>query len=241
VTAAWYLPVIAFVLLAAVERTTTSPRAGSARADHVLNLAGLAIQGAAIPVAGYLIATHVLAPAWPGAAGRLAIGWWGAFALNVVVVDFLYYVEHRLFHRLRVLWPLHRCHHASTALTVWATSRNALLVNVLFVYFLVNPVLGFICDQPEGFFFGAALTASLDLWRHARLPAACTPRWLGYLLVTPLHHHLHHSPDGQRVNFGANWIVWDRLFGTAQAPDGYPARYGTPDAPGPWRQFLLPW
>jgi sterol desaturase/sphingolipid hydroxylase (fatty acid hydroxylase superfamily) len=102
-------------------------------------------------------------------------------------------------------------------------------------------VLGFLCDSPEGFFFGAALTASLDLWRHSRLPARFAPGRLGSVLVTPLHHHLHHSPEGQRANFGANLMLWDRLFGTAREPLAYPARYGVPDAPGPWRQFLFPW
>ncbi len=36
-------------------------------------------------------------------------------------------------------------------------------------------------------------------------------------------------------------MLWDRLFGTAREPRGYPRRYGTPDAPGPWRQLLFPW
>jgi len=42
--------------------------------------------------------------------------------------------------------------------------------------------------------------------------------------------------DGQRVNFGANLIVWNRLFGSASEPNAYPIRYGTPNAPKPWRQ-----
>jgi sterol desaturase/sphingolipid hydroxylase (fatty acid hydroxylase superfamily) len=239
--AGWYLPLVAFVTLAALERTAPRAAVGSSRADHALNLAGLAIQGVAIPAAGYYIATRGLAVHFPQFAGRLEIGWWGAFLLNFVVVDLLYYAQHRLFHRDGVLWALHRCHHAAPAVSVWVTSRNSLLINVLFVYLLVNPVLGFLCDRPEAFFFGAALTAALDLWRHSRLPDRYAPAWLGRVLVTPAHHHLHHSPDGQRCNYGANLIVWDRLFGTAREPRGYPPRYGTPDAPGPWRQFLFPW
>ncbi len=242
VAAWWYLPLAAFAVLVMFERASSRrPAAAASRADHALNLAGLAIQGVVIPGAGYLIATRVLAPTWPHLAGSLEIGWWGAFALNFVFVDLLYYAQHRLFHRFRVLWALHECHHASRAMSVWATSRNSLLINFLFVYMLVNPLLGFLCDRPEGFFAGAVLTASLDLWRHARLPSFLAPPWLGRVLVTPAHHHLHHDPDGQRVNFGANLMLWDRLFGTAQEPQGYPARYGTPNPPGPWRQFLFPW
>jgi sterol desaturase/sphingolipid hydroxylase (fatty acid hydroxylase superfamily) len=36
-------------------------------------------------------------------------------------------------------------------------------------------------------------------------------------------------------------MLWDRLFGTAAEPSGLPTRYGTANAPGPWRQFLFPW
>jgi sterol desaturase/sphingolipid hydroxylase (fatty acid hydroxylase superfamily) len=241
VTASWLLPLITFALLATLERTAPRAAARYAAADHALNLAGLAVQGALVPLAGFWIATEVLAAHWPAAAGTLRLGWLGAFLLNFVVVDFLYYWQHRLFHRLRWLWALHQCHHATPALDVWASSRNSLAVNFLFVYMLVNPVLGFLCDRPDAFFAGAALTASLDLWRHSRLPAIPAPRFLAGVLVTPELHHSHHSPRGEAANFGANLIIWDRLFGTARPARGFPARYGTAGAPGPWRQFLFPW
>lgn len=235
----WMLPLLVFVALVALERgwTPRAARRAYAREDALLNLAGLAVQGALIPLAGYWIAMHVLAARWPAAAGTLQIGWVGAFLLNFVFVDFLYYWQHRLFHRAPLLWALHLCHHASPAVSVWATSRNSLVINFLFVYMLVNPVLGFLCDRPEGFFAAAALTASLDLWRHSRLPTAFRLPFL----VSPAQHHAHHSPDGQGVNFGANLILWDRWFGTERRADDYPRRYGTARAPGPWRQFLFPW
>jgi len=213
-----------------------------ARPDHALNLAGLAVQGAGVPLLGYWVATEILAVHWPHAAGSLPLGWLGAFLLNFVFVDFLYYWQHRLFHRVPQLWALHQCHHASPTLDVWAASRNSLAVNFLFVYLLVNPVLGFLCDRPEGFFAAVAVTASLDLWRHSRLPAAFAPRVLDrLLLVTPAWHHAHHSPQGEGSNFGANLALWDRLFGTARPVRTFPSEYGTRDAPAPWRQFLFPW
>lgn len=236
----WYLPLVVFALLVVLERTSAARAATIpyARDDHALNLAGLAIQGAGVPLAGYWIATEVLAAHWPQAQGTLALGWLGAFSLNFVIVDFLYYWQHRLFHGVPALWALHQCHHASPTVNVWATSRNSLAVNFLFVYMLVNPVLGFLCDSPEGFFAAAAVTASLDLWRHSRLPA---PAFLERLLVTPARHHAHHALDGEGANFGANLIVWDWLFGTARPAREFPARYGTRGAPGPWRQFFFPW
>lgn len=243
-TMGWFLlPLVTFAALVALERALHPATAAEqySAADHVLNLAGLGIQGVLVPLAGFLIATQWLAPSWPHAAGSLRIGWLGAFLLNFVAVDFLYYLQHRLFHRVSVLWALHQCHHASPTLDVWATARNSFAINFLFVYMLLNPLLGFLCDRPDGFFAAAALTASLDLWRHSRLPDGRVPRWIGRVLVTPSHHHLHHSPDGQPVNFGANLILWDRLFGTARDARGYPPAYGSPGTPGAWRQFFFPW
>jgi sterol desaturase/sphingolipid hydroxylase (fatty acid hydroxylase superfamily) len=238
----WLMPCIVFIALVAIEHATRPPHgpAASARADHALNLAGLAIQGAVVPLAGYWIAQG-LAALWPGAAGGLHLGAIGAFLLNFVAVDFLYYWQHRLFHRVPALWALHRCHHASTALCVWATSRNSLAINFLFVYMLVNPVLGFLCDRPDAFFLGATVTACLDLWRHSRLPLNPVDGLLGFVLVMPRHHHAHHGIDSPLVNFGANLMVWDRLFGTAYDAHAYPEAYGAKGAPDRWRQFIHPW
>jgi sterol desaturase/sphingolipid hydroxylase (fatty acid hydroxylase superfamily) len=237
-SAVWLLPMIAFGVLALIEQRLERARSSATRADHLLNVAGLIIQGSAVPAAGYLLATQVLAVYFPQWAGSLALGWWGAFALNFVFVDFLYYWQHRLFHHVPWLWALHRCHHAATDVNVWTTSRNSLAINILFVYLPVNALLGFLCDVPQGFFAGAAVTACLDLWRHSRVPS---PQTLTSILVTPLQHHAHHGAHGMGVNYGANLIVWDRLFGTERKAEDYPARYGVSDAPGPWRQFLFPW
>ncbi len=242
-TIVWLLPLVTFAALAVLERRLPSAHATSpsARADYLLNLAGLTVQGIGVPLAGYFIATGLLAVYWPNAAGVLHIGWLGAFALNFIMIDFLYYWQHRLFHRLPALWALHECHHASPFVNVWATSRNSLAVNFIFVYMLFNPLFGFLCDRPDGFFAAAALTASLDIWRHSRLPEQWTSNWLTRILVTPARHHDHHSPDGQATNFGANFILWDKLFGTARECSGYPKAYGAGTARSPWRQFLFPW
>ncbi len=168
----------------------------------------------------------------------MRFGWFGAFVLNFVFVDFLYYWQHRLFHRVPLLWALHQCHHASPTLSVWATSRNTFAVNFLFVYLLVNPLLGFLCDSPDGFFAAAGLTAALDLWRHSRVGAL---PGLSRVLITPWQHHWHHSEDGQRTNYGANLMLWDRCFGTLRDAHTFPTRYGTAGAPSAWRQFLFPW
>ncbi len=241
------IPAVAFVLLVLGEwLLPTVPRTRRYGAgDWMLNLVGFAFQGWAIPIGGYVIAVHVMGRLWPDGQGVLAVGFWGAFALNLVLVDLLYYWQHRAFHSVGWLWALHKSHHASPTLDVWASARNTLWINLLFVYMLVNPVLGFWVDSPQGFFIGASVTASLDLLRHSRveLERIVPPpvlRALAAVFVVPRAHHQHHDAEQVDVNFGANFIVWDRLFGTAAVNADYPSEYGVPDERSALSQLVYP-
>jgi sterol desaturase/sphingolipid hydroxylase (fatty acid hydroxylase superfamily) len=218
--------------------------------DWIIHLCGFLCQGAIIPWLGYLVATQVL-PMWlPGGAGILPIGWWGAFLLNFVVIDFLYYWQHRWFHRIKPLWQLHRCHHAARRVDIWVTSRNTLVMHFLFVYFLFNPLLGYLVTRPDAFFVGAMVTASLDLFRHTDFDFSRIPgsdplgRLLGKIFILPSAHRRHHRVHDSEGNYGANLILWDRLFGTAipdQADSGATlTAYGVAHPPPPVVQFLYP-
>jgi len=245
----WILfsPVVAFLFLVIGERVlpTVARQRPYARSDWILNFVGFGFQGAVIPLCGYLISSRWV-PQWlPGGQGAIAWGFWSCFVLNFVAVDLLYYWQHRCFHQIPWLWKFHQCHHASPTLDVWATARNTAVTNFLFVYMLVNPLLGFLCASPEGFFAGAAATASLDLVRHSRINLRDTAarrvvEILSLLFVTPQEHHQHHSATGVSVNFGANLILWDRLFGTANVGGAYPSRYCVEGVPGPLQQLLYP-
>ena len=56
----------------------------------------------------------------------------------------------------------------------------------------------------------ASLWVSIfELWEHTNTP---TPRWLGYLIVRPEMHRIHHERDRHTNNYGLP--MWDILFGT---------------------------
>lgn len=231
------LPALTFVALWLSARS--QPRSQTYNAtDWSLNLLGLGVQGLAIPWAGYLLTTQVLPRLLPGIQDIWPIGFWGALAVNLIVIDALYYVQHRLFHHRR-LWRLHETHHNSPRLDVWATARNSLWINGLFVYLWLNPLLGHLTGAPEGVFAGAMITASLDLWRHSGHLSDMP--WAKGWLTRPIDHHRHHDADKRDANFGANFIVWDRLFGTADLSAPLPARYASTPPRPLWRQFLWPW
>ena len=60
-------------------------------------------------------------------------------------------------------------------------------------------------------------------------------RWLGWLVVTPAVHRLHHAADRRFAdsNYGVVFSFWDRLFGSRTEPhSAVVARYGVPPLDG---------
>lgn len=236
------LPLATFIALALGEKLLpTVPSSGrDSGLDVLANLSGFAMQGALVPVLAYLISAIVLPRVAPDAQGILGLGFVGAFLLCFVGVDLLYYAQHVAFHRIGVLWRLHRCHHASPTLSVWTTARNSLVTHFALVYLLINPWLAYLSGSVDGFLLAASLTASLDLWRHTRLAPRRYWSGLEWLLITPRLHHQHHDAEDQGHNFGANLSLWDRTFGTLKT-ETYPTSYAVRDAPDTWSQLLHPW
>lgn len=209
--------------------------------NWLIDGAGLFFQGAAVPLLETGLLYWALGKVWPAGRGALAVPGWAAFALNFVLVDYLYYWNHRFLHG--GLWPWHAVHHTAERLDVLVTSRNTLLSPLLIVYVWINSVFLFVLAEPGPFLLAAALTAALDLWRHSEAWPEAPGSALGALsrvLVTPLDHAWHHSAERMDSNFGANLKLWDRIHGTLHEPGEYPERLGIEL---PWtfaRKLLVP-
>jgi len=213
------LPLFTFWALTALtvsSKTRRERMRGRDGGAWLLDLAGLLMQGVGIPVLESLLVVGGLAAFFPHAAGTFALPPLVAFVLNFVVVDYLYYWNHRLLHT-RPLWPLHRVHHSLDRMDVVGTSRNTLWSSLFIVYVWVNGAAVFFLQDPSFFVLGAALTASLDLWRHSDLgPARDSKLYalLSYVLILPSDHRWHHTDSDEHGNYGANLSWWDRLHGT---------------------------
>lgn len=220
-----------FVILAALtfasERTRRDALARRAE-DWLLDLGGLLVQGVAIPVLQMSVLYGLLlliVPQWQGA---LAVPPAVAFLLNFVAVDYLYYWNHRLLHGRR-LWATHAVHHTAERLDLFVTSRNTLWTSLLIVYVWANGLLIFLLREPAPLLLAAAITASLDLWRHTTFvlpPGSLTHRALRLIFITANEHNWHHSRDRAGKNFGANLSLWDRLHGTYYSPVAMPSQLG---------------
>lgn len=232
-----FATLLIFTLCGAARRARLRAKS---RADWFLDLANLSIQGTLIPLLQVSVATALLPWLVPSLHGRLPLGFWGGLAVELLVVDYLYYWNHRLLHS-RALWPIHLIHHSVTEMDVFATSRNTLWSSFLIVYLYLHALLLFLLDDPSGVLLGAALTASLDLWKHSELhPPAWLGRLLGFALILPVEHAWHHAAAAPAGNYGANFKLWDRLHGTWLPRAEGPAALGLDPGLGVWRRLLWP-
>jgi len=152
---------------------------------------------------------------------------WLQFALIVLCADFVLYWEHRLYHEVRLLWPVHAVHHSVEELD-WLAGSRGHFIQVFSERALVMIPLYLLGASPEAlnlYVVFAALQAVL-IHCNTRLPFGP----LKYLLVTPQFHHWHHSSEQPAIdtNYGAHTVLFDRLFGTYHMPkQHWPAEYGT--------------
>src|ERR1044071_4331454 len=224
---------ISFWLLVALTFCLSSARASALRrnaSDWTLDIAGLLVQGFVIPALEVSLVYGLLNIIAPRAKGSLEILWAFGFLLNFVVVDYLYYWNHRLLHS-KMFWKIHAVHHTADRVDVFITSRNTLWTPLLIVYVWANGIFLFLLKDPVPFLLSASVTASLDLWRHTSFFTASSSwlhRAISLVIITPNEHIWHHSSDRADANFGANLSIWDLLHGTYQAAANLPESLGIP-------------
>lgn len=145
-----------------------------------------------------------------------------------VIVDFIGYWTHRLFHRGR-WWPFHAVHHSTEELD-WLGSVRVHPVNDLVnKLFQVSPLLllGF---NPWVTLSTAPFLTFYALFLHANVNWDLGP--LRGIIASPVFHRWHHSKEREAwdKNFAGLLPIWDRLFGTYYMPQGrWPENFGIHD------------
>ncbi|MEJ1126458.1 sterol desaturase family protein [Variovorax sp. CCNWLW225] len=169
--------------------------------------------------------TFHLDEAWPGVTDVP----WVAFAIYLVVLDFVGYWIHRGQHQLNWWWGLHSLHHSQRQMTMWSDDRNHLLDDIVHDTLIVI-VAQLIGVAPGQFIAFVAFTQLSESLQHANLK-------LGFgaigerLWISPRFHRLHHSiglgheSRGAHTlgghNFGVLLPWWDMLFRTANFEKRY--------------------
>jgi sterol desaturase/sphingolipid hydroxylase (fatty acid hydroxylase superfamily) len=174
-------------------------------------------------------------------------------ALVVALFDLAAYVDHRLRHRITLLWRIHRAHHTDTEVDVTTSLRNHPLdvAMIVAVSSFATLALG---ASPEAVALSGAIGVIFAVWDHLRiaLPGRLE-RALSTVIQTPGMHRVHHAPDRPRTdsNFGLIFSIWDHVFGTFSPPDPHcPVGLDTADLAkrqsvramlaDPWRHQVSP-
>jgi sterol desaturase/sphingolipid hydroxylase (fatty acid hydroxylase superfamily) len=151
-----------------------------------------------------------------GVLNWLDVPLWLSLPLTVVLFDLFIYTQHRVFHAVPALWALHRVHHADPEMDASTGVRFhpieiwlSMVIKIAFAVALGAP--------PEGIVVFEILLNATSLFEHAaiRIPPALD-RALGWVIVTPNLHRIHHSEREHETNshYGFCLSIWDRLFGT---------------------------
>ncbi|SDX57521.1 sterol desaturase family protein [Thiocapsa roseopersicina] len=167
------------------------------------------------PAAAVGMAVFASAQSW-GLLNALDVSGWLAVLLAVVVLDFVIWVQHVLFHAVPALWRLHRVHHADLDydLTTGARFHPIEIVLSMLIKFATIAALG---PPVVAVILFEVILNGMAMFNHAnvRLPLG-VDRALRWFVVTPDMHRVHHSieDDETNSNFGFNLSWWDRLLGT---------------------------
>ncbi len=167
------------------------------------------------PAAAVGVAAYVDAQGW-GLMNILAVPAFVAILLSFVLLDCVIYWQHVLFHRLPLLWRIHRIHHVDLDYDVTTGLRFHPLEVVLsmLIKFTAIALLG---APVEAVILFEVVLNGAAMFNHGNVSLPPTlDRTLRRLLVTPDMHRVHHSvePDETNSNYGFCLPWWDRLFRT---------------------------
>ncbi len=144
------------------------------------------------------------------------LNYWLAVIASVVILDLTIYLQHVLFHAIPLFWRVHRMHHIDLDFDVTTGVRFhpveitlSMLIKFCVIILVGAPALGVMI-------FEIILNAT-SMFNHGnvRMPFRLD-KIIRLIIVTPDMHRVHHSdiPNETNSNFGFNFSIWDRIFGT---------------------------
>ncbi len=144
---------------------------------------------------------------------RMYLNWW-TFIPCYIIFDFCSYWAHRISHEQRFFWATHVAHHSGENYNLTTSFRLSWVQNLKIIFFLPTALIGF---HPIVIFAVSQAAVMFQFWVHTEYIRKL-PRWVEYVFATPSNHRVHHGSQDKYIdkNYGATFILWDRMFGTYQ-------------------------
>ena len=144
---------------------------------------------------------------------------WLTILPSIVILDFVIYLQHVMFHAVPILWRVHRMHHADLDFDVTTGIRFHPVEIVISMGIKLAAVALFGTPAAGVLAFEVLLNAT-SMFNHSNIDIPTgRDAILRMFVVTPDMHRVHHSivVGETNSNFGFNLPWWDRLLGTYRA------------------------
>jgi sterol desaturase/sphingolipid hydroxylase (fatty acid hydroxylase superfamily) len=147
---------------------------------------------------------------------RMSLQWWTLIPCYIFF-DFCSYWTHNISHRNRFFWATHVVHHSSLNYNLTVSFRLSWVQYIKIIFVLPVALMGF---HPVIIFFTSQIAVLFQFWVHTEYIRKLHPI-IEYIFATPSNHRVHHGSQPKYINknFGATFILWDRMFNTYQAEE----------------------
>lgn len=141
---------------------------------------------------------------------------WFDVVFTLLALDFAIYLQHILFHKIPLLWRIHRVHHADLGFD--ATTGVRFHPAEIFISLGIKTALVFLLGaDPWAVIAFEIILNGCSLFNHGNvyIPEKLD-RSLRWFIITPDMHRIHHSsiPQETNSNYGFSVPWWDRLCRT---------------------------
>ena len=137
---------------------------------------------------------------------------WALWATTFILIDLVFYIYHRMSHRVRFLWAIHMSHHSSEEMNFAVSFRQAWFGPVSKIPFFISlPLVGL---DPTIIAVAGVISTLWGIVGHTQIIDKLGP--LEWIFNTPSHHRAHHGSNEKYIdkNYGNLLIIWDKMFGT---------------------------
>jgi sterol desaturase/sphingolipid hydroxylase (fatty acid hydroxylase superfamily) len=144
---------------------------------------------------------------------------WIEVILSVILLDFVIYLQHLMFHAVPLMWRLHMMHHADLDYDL-TTGTRFHPIEIIISMGIKAAAISVLGASPVSVIIFEILLNGTAMFNHGNLYIPLgVDRILRLMVVTPDMHRVHHSvfPSETNSNFGFNLPWWDRLMGTYRA------------------------
>lgn len=212
-----------FIAVALAEFYLPRRSASAARPARWLNNLGVIFLNSVLvrmifPVVPAGLAVIAQQNGW-GVLNNISLPYFAKIVAAVIVLDFIIYLQHVMFHAVPVLWRLHMMHHADLDIDV-TTGLRFHPIEILISMIIKFSAVVLIGPPAVAVIIFEVLLNGTSMFNHSnmRLPLNFD-RVFRLFVVTPDMHRVHHSVVIRETNsnFGFNLPWWDRLLGTYRA------------------------